>query len=382
MFEFAQIEYCRTSNVTSAHASRIKRSETFCEADSGTMRELLRLSRCIEMLATEHIDSNGRRRKRDTSHYLNDVVLEIQKELEHLETSMDLDTGSNPEVHANSTQKFGVNCSIDTGGKVNCSSVIYENEKSWKKSRDQVDLLIQVLKTKIVELKDIRRHLKEHKPKNATDNDDDGGSGSGGGGDDSDEEDVSENSLSLPSTEDNNESTEKGVIVQKQSRRPHHSNNTNHTSKRPHRVHSTTATTKTTTTTTTLLTTLPTSTSTPKQRTTARTKIYSTVSLNRTHSVAPRKIQQNIQNATTPLKIQNVENAHRHHHHLHHARQSNSSHPTRRKAHDESNQDSIAIGANIKPEKRRKFDEKFDEKFDQEVDQSRAECFCEPDIER
>lgn len=51
---------------------------------------------------------------------------------------------------------------------MNCSTAIYEDEKRWKKSRSQVDLFIQALKNKIVELKDIRRHLKENKPKNMT----------------------------------------------------------------------------------------------------------------------------------------------------------------------------------------------------------------------
>lgn len=54
-------------------------------------------------------------------------------------------------------------------GRVNCSTAIYEDEKRWKKSRSQVDLLIQALKNKIGELKDIRQHLKENKPKNMTD---------------------------------------------------------------------------------------------------------------------------------------------------------------------------------------------------------------------
>lgn len=68
-----------------------------------------------------------------------------------------------------SNENSGAKCFIETNGRVNCSTAIYEDEKSWKKSRSQVDLLIQALKNKIVELKDIRRHLKENKPKNMTD---------------------------------------------------------------------------------------------------------------------------------------------------------------------------------------------------------------------
>lgn len=326
------------------------------------MRELLRLSRFLETLASEHGGKgNGRRRKRDTSHYLNDVVHEIQTQLENLETSMNLDKSaqSSSAENSNSTLKFGIKCFIESSGKVNCSSVIYENEKSWKKSRDQVDLLIQVLKTKIVELKDIRRHLKEHKPKNVTDSDDDVNEG----------EDVSENALA--STEDSDETTEKVVNVQKQSRRPHHNINTNSTSKRPHRIHSTTSAMSSSSS----LPPLSTTTSRPRT-TTARLKITSTAIFeNRTHPVAARKNNQSERNSTAPMKTVNLENNHRHHH-QHHAKNSNSTHPTKRKMHEDSTQESIIV--NTKSDKK----EKIDGKFDQEVDQSRAECFCEPDTER
>lgn len=68
-----------------------------------------------------------------------------------------------------SNENSGAKCFVETNGRVNCSTAIYEDEKRWKKSRSQVDLLIQALKNKIVELKDIRRHLRENKPKNMTD---------------------------------------------------------------------------------------------------------------------------------------------------------------------------------------------------------------------
>lgn len=60
--------------------------------------------------------------------------------------------------------KLGAKCFIENNGKVNCSDIIYEDEKSWKQSRVQIDLLIKVLKNKISDLKDIKKHLKEHKP--------------------------------------------------------------------------------------------------------------------------------------------------------------------------------------------------------------------------
>lgn len=351
---------CRSSNVTAIHSNRTKRSETYCDADVGTMRELLRLSRFIEMLAVEHSEHfDGRRVKRDTSHYLNDVVHEIQTELANLETSMDLDTSTSSSAeHVNATEKLGIKCFIEASGKVNCSSVIYENEKSWKKSRDQVDLLIQVLKTKIVELKDIRRHLKEHKPKNVTDD----------GDDVREEEDVSENALS--STEDSDGTTEKVANVQKQSHRPHHNSNASQTSKRPHRMHSTTLAISSSSSTTTSTTSKP-------RSTTTRVKITSSaIPENRTHSVAPRKIHPNARNSTMATRTPIAENAHRHHH-QHHAKVSNFTHSVKRRIQEESSTQQ-PISVNSKSDNR----EKLNEKFDQEVDQSRAECFCEPDTER
>lgn len=47
---------------------------------------------------------------------------------------------------------------------MNCSDIIYEDEKSWRKSRLQIDLLIKVFKNKINDLKDIKKHLRENKP--------------------------------------------------------------------------------------------------------------------------------------------------------------------------------------------------------------------------
>ncbi|XP_055851982.1 extracellular sulfatase SULF-1 homolog isoform X2 [Episyrphus balteatus] len=60
--------------------------------------------------------------------------------------------------------KLGAKCFIESEtGKVNCSDVIYDDEKTWRKSRGQIDLLIKVLKDKINHLKDIKKQLKENK---------------------------------------------------------------------------------------------------------------------------------------------------------------------------------------------------------------------------
>lgn len=94
---------------------------------------------------------------------------EIQQSLDELETSfIDHDVIE----HINSTTgatKLGAKCFIEANGKVNCSDIIYDDEKSWKKSRFQIDLLIKVLKNKINDLKEIKKHLRENKPSHLKD---------------------------------------------------------------------------------------------------------------------------------------------------------------------------------------------------------------------
>lgn len=79
--------------------------------------------------------------------------------MEKLETASIDESGE-----TNVTEKIGAKCFVEGSGKVNCSNIIYEDERSWRKSRNQIDLLIQVLKGKIAELKGIKKHLKHNKP--------------------------------------------------------------------------------------------------------------------------------------------------------------------------------------------------------------------------
>lgn len=91
----------------------------------------------------------------------------------------------------NATEKIGAKCFVESSGKVNCSEIIYEDERSWRKSRNQIDLLIQVLKSKISDLKGIKKHLKHNKPSGM------------------DEDDSSEESASV---EDTQSSTKKSTV--------------------------------------------------------------------------------------------------------------------------------------------------------------------------
>lgn len=75
--------------------------------------------------------------------------------------------GSIERKYANSSVE-PVQCSVEMSGMVNCSNNVYESEEAWRQSRTQIDMLIKLLKNKITDLKDIKRHLKEHRPMNVT----------------------------------------------------------------------------------------------------------------------------------------------------------------------------------------------------------------------
>lgn len=77
--------------------------------------------------------------------------------------------------------RVGTRCHVESvSGKVNCSDVIYDDEKTWRKSRNQIDLLIKVLKDKITHLKDIKKRMRENNKQNSNYNGH-GGNGNGNG---------------------------------------------------------------------------------------------------------------------------------------------------------------------------------------------------------
>uniref|UniRef100_A0A1A9UF31 Sulfatase N-terminal domain-containing protein n=1 Tax=Glossina austeni TaxID=7395 RepID=A0A1A9UF31_GLOAU len=109
------------------------------------------------------------------------VIQEIQDTLETLELKFvehdDMANNTTKSVTKMTTAGFvrggkfpkvggrvGTRCFIESQtGKVNCSDVIYDDEKTWRKSRSQIDMLIKVLKDKITHLKDIKKQLRESK---------------------------------------------------------------------------------------------------------------------------------------------------------------------------------------------------------------------------
>uniref|UniRef100_A0A1B0CX50 Extracellular sulfatase C-terminal domain-containing protein n=1 Tax=Lutzomyia longipalpis TaxID=7200 RepID=A0A1B0CX50_LUTLO len=133
------------------------------------MKELIRISRNVAEIQESLMKppESHRRTKRDESiDHISSVIEDIQKNLDKLEASLLEENESIKALNqsAQNSKKVAAKCFIETNGKVNCSDIIYEDEKSWRKSRVQIDLLIKVLKKQINDLRDIKKHLKEHRP--------------------------------------------------------------------------------------------------------------------------------------------------------------------------------------------------------------------------
>ena len=123
--------------------------------------DLLRMDEVVQNLQSAVMNQSEKhensRKKRETADYITQTLDELNKVL-----------GSIEKKHANASEGSPVQCFVESSGKVNCSTVVYENEAAWKQNRIQIDMLIKVLKNKITNLKDIKKHLKEHRPSNMT----------------------------------------------------------------------------------------------------------------------------------------------------------------------------------------------------------------------
>lgn len=155
------------------HRQRSKRStaddvddddEIYIQHLPSEFLELLRLDRAVGDLQSTLLlnqsdgqqGSSSRRSKRETRDY-------VMQTLDELTTLL----GSIERKYANSSTD-PVQCSVEPTGMVNCSTNVYESEEAWRQSQTQINMLIKLLKNKITDLKDIKRHLKEHRPLNMT----------------------------------------------------------------------------------------------------------------------------------------------------------------------------------------------------------------------
>ncbi|CAD6992022.1 unnamed protein product [Ceratitis capitata] len=160
-----------TLNLVEEHLSQPKRSK----------RELT--SSFFEITTPAPTDLNAGESRKSANDSSNDaiskVIQEIQSTLETLELKF---VAPNDSRQPNSTTtlsaagfvrsgkfpkvggRVGTRCYIESQtGRVNCSDVIYDDEKTWRKSRNQIDMLIKVLKDKIIHLKDIKKQMRENK---------------------------------------------------------------------------------------------------------------------------------------------------------------------------------------------------------------------------
>lgn len=151
--------------------------EVYSEEISPEMLDLVQLDKVIETVH-QHIlnvseDSNTRK-KRDTSNtssdYITSVIDELHNVLDNIEKKFN---NQKLETSDKSGLPGPAQCFVEATGQVNCSNIIYEDEKAWKKSRVQVDLLLRVLKNKINNLKEIKKHLKENRPSSLKEYDED-----------------------------------------------------------------------------------------------------------------------------------------------------------------------------------------------------------------
>lgn len=149
------------------HRSRNKREtndevdEIYIDQIPPEFLDLLRMDEVVENLqnsllnqSDQHVEHSRKKRESD---YVAQTIDELNAILGTIEKRYENATSSGP-----------VQCFVEPTGKVNCSTIVYENEQAWKQSRVQIDMLIRVLKNKITNLKDIKRHLKEHRPMNMT----------------------------------------------------------------------------------------------------------------------------------------------------------------------------------------------------------------------
>ncbi|XP_044268144.1 extracellular sulfatase SULF-1 homolog isoform X2 [Tribolium madens] len=103
------------------------------------------------------------RAKRDTLDHVETVMKDVQGkiiDLKSVNTSFNL-----------ATNTISAGCIIMSKGRVNCSTSVYQDPKSWRQSRHQIDNEIHQLKQKLEKLKEIRRHLKHTRPLMGQDDD-------------------------------------------------------------------------------------------------------------------------------------------------------------------------------------------------------------------
>ncbi|XP_037923161.1 extracellular sulfatase SULF-1 homolog isoform X3 [Hermetia illucens] len=142
--------------------------ELYSANPSMQMLKLLHISNLVSeienQLESELETSERTRRKRDTVDRITDVIQDIQEALDNLEEEF----REERVLHNNRTrkisgEKIAEKCFIEANFKVNCSDIIVDDHRAVKESRQQIDLLIKVLKNKINYLKDLKKALRDNR---------------------------------------------------------------------------------------------------------------------------------------------------------------------------------------------------------------------------
>ncbi|XP_017858455.1 PREDICTED: extracellular sulfatase SULF-1 homolog isoform X1 [Drosophila arizonae] len=142
------------------------------------MEELLDLHQAVDLLAQHK--ARGKREaptmqnltannsKSSSNETIAVVIQQIQSTLETLEHKFNehelYNRSAAPLGRGEKFSKGGARCFVEEStDKVNCSDVIYDDEKTWRTSRNQIDMLIKLLKDKISTLKDMKKQMRESK---------------------------------------------------------------------------------------------------------------------------------------------------------------------------------------------------------------------------
>uniref|UniRef100_A0A6P7GJH4 Extracellular sulfatase SULF-1 homolog n=1 Tax=Diabrotica virgifera virgifera TaxID=50390 RepID=A0A6P7GJH4_DIAVI len=141
-------------------SSRIKRDTTLEEVifedddDEDETNESHILSKRERMLNLEHLEN---------------AMEDVEDQIHGLRLQ-NATLANDPSLKVNlDTNSIGTPACFVQKGKINCSTVIYKDKKTWRRSRHRVENEIQDLKHKLETLKEIRRHLKNTRPLDDTD---------------------------------------------------------------------------------------------------------------------------------------------------------------------------------------------------------------------
>ncbi|KAJ8983355.1 hypothetical protein NQ317_003161 [Molorchus minor] len=107
-----------------------------------------------------------KRERRDTLSHVENAMEDVRHQIQGLTVENDTlpeDPNLKPNLETNTISHNTLGCIIERG-KVNCSTVIYQDKKTWRRSRHRIENEIQELKQKLDTLKEIRRHLKHSRP--------------------------------------------------------------------------------------------------------------------------------------------------------------------------------------------------------------------------